>query len=188
MTGGTQELFPVERSVRAPASRRAVLTRPVITESTRERFWSRVVKTDTCWLWTGAISSPDGYGRMAIHHDGRQRSVATHRLALWMADAELGTEFVAEHHCNEPLCVRVDHAHVHVSNQSDNLRYAVQCGRASGPRPTVNSAQRVARSRAVRDVARTGFTRERYDAVLRRFAAQTQQVEQLSLFDLTGEL
>lgn len=29
------------------------------------RFWSHVVKAPGtgCWLWTGAISSPDGYGR-----------------------------------------------------------------------------------------------------------------------------
>ena len=26
-------------------------------------FWSKVVKSPTCWYWTGAISDPDGYGR-----------------------------------------------------------------------------------------------------------------------------
>lgn len=157
---------------------------PVITDAVRERFFSRVVTTDSCWLWTGAISSPDGYGRMAIHHQGRQQSVATHRLALWLAYPDLGTDFVAEHHCNEPLCVRVGPGHVHVSTQSDNLRYAVVCGRAMGPRVTVNSAARVKRSRAVRELALSGFNRAEYDAIVREFSRQHKEVEQLRLFDL----
>lgn len=169
-----------------PAARR--LSRPpVITDAVRERFFSRVIKTDSCWLWTGAISSPDGYGRMAIHHQGRQpqrEPVATHRLALWLAYPDLGTDFVAEHHCNEPLCVRVDPGHVHVSTQSDNSRYAVACGRAMGPRVTVNSAARVKRSRAVRVLALSGFNRAEYDAIVREFSRQHEEVEQLRLFDL----
>lgn len=163
---------------------RRLSARPVITDAVRERFFSRVIKTDSCWLWTGAISSPDGYGRMALHHQGRQQSVATHRLALWLAYPDLGTDFVAEHHCNEPLCVRVGPGHVHVSTQSDNLRYAVACGRAMGPRVTVNSAARVQRSRAVRELALSGFSRAEYDAIVREFSGQYAEVEQLSLFDL----
>lgn len=163
---------------------RRLSARPVITDAVRERFFSRVIKTDSCWLWTGAISSPDGYGRMALHHQRRQQSVATHRLALWLAYPDLGTDFVAEHHCNEPLCVRVGPGHVHVSTQSDNLRYAVACGRAMGPRVTVNSAARVQRSRAVRELALSGFNRAEYDAIVRRFPRQHEEVEQLSLFDL----
>lgn len=166
-----------------PAARRPSHP-PVITDAVRDRFFSRVVKTDSCWLWTGAISSPDGYGRMAIHHQGRQQSVATHRLALWLAFPDLGTDFVAEHHCNEPLCVRVDPRHVHVSTQSGNLRYAVACGRAMGPRVTVNSAARVKRSRAVRELALSGFNPAEYDAIAREFSRQHDEVEQLSLFDL----
>lgn len=28
-----------------------------------ERFWARVVRGPHCWIWTGAISGGDGYGR-----------------------------------------------------------------------------------------------------------------------------
>jgi len=42
---------------------------------------------------------------------------------------------VAEHHCNETLCVRVHPAHPHPGTQSANLRYAVALGRHRGPRP-----------------------------------------------------
>lgn len=32
------------------------------TADTVAAFWAKVVKTPTCWYFTGAISSPDGYG------------------------------------------------------------------------------------------------------------------------------
>ena len=43
-----------------------------------ERFWSKVNKTEACWLWTGALSH--GYGSYWV--GGRSgRSVRAHRLA-----------------------------------------------------------------------------------------------------------
>ncbi|MCY1655689.1 hypothetical protein OVA21_00320 [Dietzia sp. SL131] len=30
---------------------------------TIDRFWSRVIRSPGCWLWVGAISGGDGYGR-----------------------------------------------------------------------------------------------------------------------------
>lgn len=48
-----------------PATKRAYSATQAITESSIQRFWSRVVKApgDGCWIWTGAISGGDGYGR-----------------------------------------------------------------------------------------------------------------------------
>jgi hypothetical protein len=44
----------------------------------QERLWPRVDKTDTCWIWTGPVSS-SGYG--VISTGGREgRLVRTHRL------------------------------------------------------------------------------------------------------------
>lgn len=34
--------------------------------SLEERFWLRVEKTDTCWLWTG-LPDKDGYGVLRAH-------------------------------------------------------------------------------------------------------------------------
>jgi hypothetical protein len=47
-------------------------TVPAPSAATMTRFWSKVNQTPTCWWWwTGAISSPDGYGRN--HHLRHQR-------------------------------------------------------------------------------------------------------------------
>ena len=45
-----------------------------------ERFWSRVEKTETCWLWTGYICKT-GYGQFkfnGISHNSHRLSLALH--------------------------------------------------------------------------------------------------------------
>lgn len=44
-------------------SRRAYSAEIAPTEDTIERFWERVVRSPGCFLWVGAISGGDGYGR-----------------------------------------------------------------------------------------------------------------------------
>ena len=45
-----------------------------------ERFWKKVVKTDTCWLWTAAKTKCTGYGAFTI--DGKTRLA---HLLTWVA-------------------------------------------------------------------------------------------------------
>ena len=122
--------------------------------STIKRFWDKVHKTDHCWLWIGAISSPDGYGRFSYTLDGVRYAVSAHRFALSLAYQT--TAFVADHRCNEPLCVRVDSDHLVVSNQSENIRYAVECHRHNGSTIMSDSRRRVDRSRMIRSAILNG--------------------------------
>ena len=69
---------------------------------------------------------------------------------------------MAEHRCNEPLCVRVDPGHVVASTQSANLRYAVACGRAGAIRNPGQHTDRHARSLAVRDALASGWDARAY--------------------------
>lgn len=154
------------------------------TEAARNSFWRRVVKApgSGCWIFTGAISSPDGYGRIAWRCGGRERTLSAHRFALELAYGPLDAHVVAEHKCNEPLCVRIGAGHVIESTQRDNLAYAVALGRA-GTRFNVGTANRYARSVAVRDAVRHGWDQSAYDEanVLVRAGGE---LEQASLFDL----
>ena len=113
-------------------------------------FWSRVIKSSSCWYWTGAISSPDGYGRINWRRRGRQRTLSAQRFAMLLMIPELADGQVCEHHCNQPLCVRVDPEHLLVGTQASNLAYAAAIGRAQGPRVTALHT-RVGRSLAIRD-------------------------------------
>lgn len=121
-------------------------------------FWEHVVVTARCWYWVGAVSTPDGYGRFTFRRNNRQRAISAHRFALLLAHPEIdedrypraGSEtLVAEHYCNEPLCVRVDERHVRIGTQRNNLAFAVGLGRHQGGRAT-STINRAARSVMVR--------------------------------------
>lgn len=68
-----------------------------------ELFWAKVQKTDTCWIWLGAVSEPDGYGRVRIN----QKTVLTHRYAYQQAFGESPTEL--DHTCHNRRCVNPHH-------------------------------------------------------------------------------
>lgn len=126
-------------------------------------FSSRVVKApgQGCWLWTGAISAGDGYGRITWRHGATSRTESAHRFALLIAD-QLTDGVVGEHRCNEPLCVRVDEGHLIASTQAANLRYAVACGRTGIIRTLLYRQDRHARSLAVRAAVADGWNAVAY--------------------------
>lgn len=80
-----------------------------------ERFWQYVVKTATCWLWTGGQSH--GYGN--FHLDGRQ--VGAHRFAYAEVHGPIGAALVLDHVCRNKLCVRPSHLQA-VSQRINVLR------------------------------------------------------------------
>lgn len=126
------------------------------------RFWRHVVKSPSCWFWTGAISSPDGYGRFTWQRNGRTRSLSAHRVALLVSGYPLDAGSVGDHECNEPLCVRVGAGHVRVATQAENIGYAVSLGRHRGNRPAVVSTNRVERSRKIRAALANGWDETRF--------------------------
>ena len=105
-----------------------------------------------------------------------------HRFALLAAGIDLADRDIAEHACNEPLCVRVSPDHVHRSTQSANLRYAVGRGRHDGSRLAVQSHNRAARSLGIRSALISGWNEDAY-----RAAVNGTRQEQLSLFSRSPE-
>lgn len=77
-----------------------------------ERFWSRVKKTSSCWLWRGAQTG-EGYGK-AYGLDGCVW--LAHRLS-WLLTFGAVTVSVL-HRCDTPLCVRP--THLFQGTQTDN--------------------------------------------------------------------
>lgn len=66
-----------------------------------DRFWSKVDKTDSCWLWKAAINS-SGYGQFAVLN----RTVQAHRFAREIlgvrnADAKV-RNLCGKNHCVNP--------------------------------------------------------------------------------------
>jgi hypothetical protein len=69
-----------------------------------ERFWSKVRKTETCWLWTGGKTTA-GYGHI---WDG-SKVVYAHRLAYEWFVSPIPESLTIDHLCRVPACVNPSH-------------------------------------------------------------------------------
>lgn len=86
-----------------------------------ERFWSRVNKTDTCWLWTGTGSRTGlGYGRFQPEL-GNPRLVGSHRWAYEQLVGPIPPGLHLDHLCRTPSCVNPAHLEP-VTNRENQLR------------------------------------------------------------------
>lgn len=147
----------------------------LLTAKTEARFWTKVVKTPTCWLWRSAVSHPDGYGRFTFTDGGTPRTLSAHRFALLLAYGDLGDGIVGEHDCDETLCVRVDDGHLKRGTQSTNLAHAVATGRHIGPTPAGGDPRgRYGRAVAIRDALRDGYDADRLRAALAGYSLDAQ--------------
>lgn len=94
------------------------------------RFWSKVKKTDGCWVWIGAMDH--GYGEIRIGGRAAKRPVRANRVAFAIANGRLPVGLIC-HRCDNPACVRPDH--LFEGTQKDNIQDASRKGRLHrGPR------------------------------------------------------
>jgi hypothetical protein len=73
--------------------------------SVEERFWAKVQKTETCWLWTA--STRKGYGQFRLTPQTR---VSAHRFAYELLVGPVPTGLTLDHlrdHCRSKACVKV---------------------------------------------------------------------------------
>lgn len=73
-----------------------------------ERFWAKVNKTDTCWLWTGARMA-NGYGYKFMVRNEPGGRVLPHRYSYELARGEIRAGLEIDHMCHNPLCVNPEH-------------------------------------------------------------------------------
>lgn len=100
--------------------------------SYEERFFQKVNKTESCWLWTGALNSR-GYG--SFRFNGKSESA--HRYSFRYFNGEIQPGMIICHKCDVPACVNPQHLWegTHLDNNQDCIakgRFVQSSGNKQG--------------------------------------------------------
>jgi len=92
-----------------------------------ERFWGKVNKTETCWLWTAAKDAY-GYGVFSVGYSMK----LAHRVAFQLSTGDLPAQL--DHICHNKSCVNPNHLRATTPKQNGENRRGAKQGSTSGYR------------------------------------------------------
>jgi HNH endonuclease len=121
-----------------------------------ERFWSKVNKTDTCWLWTGGKNGA-GYG-LIILDNSKEGSMLAHRLSWEIHNEPISDGLCALHKCDNPSCVNP--YHLFLGTHQDNSDDKVAKGRSPRGETHHHSSLTEDKVREIRRLANEGKTHQ----------------------------
>jgi hypothetical protein len=121
---GTEFLiYPSRLKTRSPQYCSPTCYRKFTTRPLADRFWEKVIKTDSCWLWDGGKDA-GGYGKFSYGASGTCRA---HRFAWSLENGPIPDEMIVCHSCDTPACVRPDH--LFLGTTLDNIADKIAKGR-----------------------------------------------------------
>lgn len=113
-----------------------------------ERFFDKVEKTDTCWIWKGN-KFHFGHGQFSIgsRWDNSNKSIPAHRFSWEIHNGKIPDKFCVLHKCDNPPCVNPDH--LFLGTRFDNNKDMVKKGRAFHTNGTINGMHKLSDSNVI---------------------------------------
>lgn len=87
-------------------------------KSLETRFWAKVRKTESCWIWT-AYRDPYGYGKI-YGSSGRSDARLAHRISYELHYGLIPGDLQVDHLCRNPSCVNP--THLELVTMQENIR------------------------------------------------------------------
>lgn len=143
--------------------------------SVEERFWTKVQKTDSCWLWKHGTRN--GYGAFRIRERDRWKQEGAHRVAWMLANGAVPKGFSILHRCDTPRCVNP--AHLFVGTPKENTRDMLAKGRHIAARGSESGPAKLVETdiERIRDIKRCGGVSQ--TAMARYFDVSQQTVSRV---------
>jgi hypothetical protein len=85
------------------------------------RFWSKVEKTETCWLWKSCITK-QGYGKFRFQN----KFITPHRFAYELIKGKIPKDKEIDHLCRNRKCCNPEH--LEAVTHRENIRRG-ECGK-----------------------------------------------------------
>jgi len=97
--------------------------------SLEDRLWAKVEKTETCWIWRGAVDQK-GYG-MIWDEGARPRA---HRVSWELVNGPIPEGLQVDHKCHNHACVNPSHLRPLTPKQNNEHRLGSPVNNTSGVR------------------------------------------------------